>query len=108
MPYLYVKNLRFKLVDMHMHAYIDAYIRTCMHTHSWQAVDINGDGHLNYFEFAQAFQIVDTSAAGDKAVKSIIESILASLQKNQMSLGFAFRYCVLVRVRVRVFIYMCM
>jgi len=58
----------------------------------WAAVDVNGDGHLNYFEFTSAFEVVDTGGEGDKAMRGIIESILASLQKNQMSLGFAFRY----------------
>ena len=58
----------------------------------WKCVDVNGDGHLNYFEFAQAFEVVDTGGEGEKAVRGIIDSILASLQKNQMTLAFAFRY----------------
>jgi len=58
----------------------------------WSVVDVNGDGHLNYFEFAQAFEVIDTGATGEKAMKGIVDSILASLQKNQMTLAFAFRY----------------
>ena len=58
----------------------------------WKIVDINGDGHLNYLEFCAAFQIEHlNSAHGELALKHIIDAILASLQKNSMSLAYAFR-----------------
>jgi len=58
----------------------------------WKAVDVNKDGHLNYLEFCAAFEVVDTSKTSNSAVKEIVTAILAALQQNQMTLGFAFRY----------------
>uniref|UniRef100_A0A7S0U557 Serine/threonine-protein phosphatase n=2 Tax=Hemiselmis andersenii TaxID=464988 RepID=A0A7S0U557_HEMAN len=58
----------------------------------WKVVDANGDGHLNYLEFCAAFQVEDKTGTKDQALRGIIDSILASLQKNSMSLAFAFRY----------------
>jgi len=58
----------------------------------WRYVDANGDGHLNYFEFCAAFQVVDTGGADDAAVSEIVETIVSTLQRNMSSLEFAFRF----------------
>mmetsp|Transcript_6032 Transcript_6032/g.14724 ORF Transcript_6032/g.14724 Transcript_6032/m.14724 type:complete len:938 (+) Transcript_6032:50-2863(+) len=61
-------------------------------TAMWNYVDANGDGHLNYFEFCAAFQVVDMSDGEGGAVTEIVEVIVSALQKNMSSLEFAFRF----------------
>jgi len=58
----------------------------------WRYIDANGDGHLNYFEFCAAFQVVDTTSHDDGAVTDIVETIVSTLQRNMSSLEFAFRF----------------
>jgi len=58
----------------------------------WDYVDTNRDGHLNYFEFCAAFQVVDTTDVQGDAVAEIVEVIVSALRKNMSSLEFAFRF----------------
>jgi len=60
----------------------------------WRAIDINGDGHLNFVEFCSSFEAQGGSSADgsmDDAGREVWESIMVSLKRNTMSLDHIWR-----------------